>query len=611
MSIPQKELNQLMQSATREQLNKKIPKGLSKDEALYYKIKSDFPWYSEKFLKIRDKNSKLVPFKLNDAQIIMERIDQYCYENNIMRRYIVLKARQMGFSTYTEGKLFHKTANTEFQNSLIIAHEDRATQNLFNMSKLYYEELPELIRPMKRYSNEKALSFENPSNDDNEKQKNPGLRSKITVHTANTVEAGRSATVHNLHASEVAFFPDARTTMLGLLQCVPDTIETMVVLESTANGVGGYFYDIWQQATKGENDFIPLFFPWFTDSTYSRPFRSEAEKISFIEEVEALHTSHDGKKHRSYESELREKFDLTYEQLNWRKWCIKNKCGGDEDSFRQEYPSTPEEAFIATGRPRFNIPSLRQYQAVTRIPELRGYLREDETGQIKFEEDANGYVLIWEKPKRGKSYAIGADVAEGLADGDYSVATVGSEDFDLVASWYGHIDPDLFGKELVKLAKWYNEAYLGIEHNNHGLTTIKSVMREEYWNLYYQKSYDKITDKLTQKVGWTTSMRTKPMMIDKLAEFIRERYLGIKWDTLISECFTYIIEDNGSTNAQTGCHDDTVMSTAIMLQLLLEGKGELFTPEQPFDERKETKTLDGDEVVDKLFETDGSVEYSE
>ena len=162
--------------------------------------------------------------------------------------------------------------------------------------------------------------------------------------------------------------------------------------------------------------------------------------------------------------------------------------------------------------------------------------------------------------------------------------------------WYGHIDPDLFGYELVKLARYYNDAYLGVEANNHGLTTLKAIQRYDYWNLYFAKIYDRFTDSITQKLGWQTTSKTKPMAIDKLAEFVREFHIGIKSKTTIQELLTYIIEENGSTNAQQGCHDDCVMSLAIALQIWLEGKGDNFTPEV-VDETKKNK-----EIIDPLFE---------
>lgn len=538
---------------------------MDKTQAMLKRIKEDRPWYMGKFLKIRNKEANLIPFKINDAQELFEQEIRKCEKEGKLKRFIVLKARQMGFSTYTEGYIFHATTTNTFTNSMIIAHEDKATQNLFNMSKLYYEELPIPLKPMIKYSNGKELVFENPTTDSVDKKNNPGLRSKITVSTAGTVEVGRSATVHNLHASEVAFFPDATTTMLGLLQCVPDTQNSCVILESTANGVGGYFYDMWQKACRGENDFIPLFYPWFTDKSYTTPFKSEEDKEQFKLTL------------NDYEINLMEKENLTLEQMNWRRRTIQNKCAGDEELFFQEYPSTPEEAFIASGRPVFNIKALRKYLNHT-TDGKKYYLKENMEGIYAIEDD-KGYVEIWKEPKEDEFYVIGADVAEGKVDGDYSVGIVIDQNCDIVAKWYGHIDPDLFGYELVKLARYYNNAYLGVEANNHGLTTLKSVQRKDYWNLYFAKIYDRFTDSITQKLGWQTTSKTKPMMIDKLGEFIREFHIGIPSALIVQECLSYIIEDNGSTNAQIGCHDDTVMATAIALQIWLEGTSDVFEPE--------------------------------
>ena len=556
-----------------------------KMKILLMKMKNDRPWYMSHFLKIRNKEAQLVPFVLNDAQLLFDAEIKKCEEQGRLKRFIILKARQMGFSTYTEGLLFHRTTQNPFTNSMIITQEDKATQNLFNMSKLYYEELPTALKPMIKYSNGKELVFENPTNDPIEKKRNPGLRSKITVATAGTVEVGRSATIHNLHASEVAFFPDASTTMLGLLQCVPDTLNSCVVLESTANGVGGYFYDIWQKACRGENDFIPLFYPWFTDIHYQKPFTSTSEKENFEKTLD------------DYEVALMNRNNLTLEQMNWRRHTIANKCAGDKELFMQEYPSTPEEAFIASGRPVFNIPALRKYLEHANEG-IRGYIKEN-----TFLQDEKGYVEIWKEPKPNAYYVIGADVAEGLVEGDYSVAQVLDEDCNVVARWHGHIDPDLFGIELVNLARYYNDAYLAIENNNHGLTTIKSVQRQEYWNLFFSKTYDRFSDTITKKLGWSTNGKTKPMMIDKLAEFVREFYIGIQDKLTIQELLTYIIEDNGKTNAQEGCHDDCVTSLAIALQAWLEGKGENYTPEVVDESRARN-------VVDPLFEQE-ELEVSE
>lgn len=555
-------------------------------QKFFKRIHDDPDFYMENYLKIRTKEGELVNFKLNPMQKKSERLIQ---EQQVSKgkpiRAIWLKARQHGISTYCEGRIFHVTANNPFRNAMIIAHEDKATQNLFGMSKLFHEELPTALRPMKKYSNESALTFENPTNNDEEKYNNPGLRSKITVATAKNVDTGRSSTIHALHCSEVAFWDNPEVLMTGLLQCVPDNAGTMVFIESTANGVGGYFYDMWKKAERGENDFLPIFLGWHENPDYSRPFSSKAEKKAFIDAVMAVSIDEKGNEVKSEERILKETLNLSWEQLNWRKWCIANKLNGDLDKFHQEYPATPDEAFIASGRPVFSTTSLKKYMDNIQQPIKCGYLNET-AGRIEFDEDAKGYIKIWRMPEPNKFYCIGADVAEGLVTGDYSCGMVLDEDFRLCAVWHGHVDPDVFGEELVKLAKFYNEAYMGIENNNNGSSTVRSVVRKEYWNIYYQKSYSKITDTMTQKIGWNTSIRTKPIMINGLAAYIREMWLDLPWDTLISECFTYVKGDDGvTTNAQSGCHDDTVMALAIALQLLLEGRDENFEPEIPRDER--------------------------
>ena len=601
MAISSEALKQLLIPLSDKEKYLNPPSHLNANQKFIWKIKNDFAWYAEKYLKIRDKSGKLVPFKLNEAQLIMERVERYCIENNILRRYIVLKARQMGISTYTEGKYYHNTSTSPLVNTMIITQEDKATQNLFNMSKLFYDALPPELKPMRKKCNEKALVFENPTNDISEKYQNPGLRSKYSVATANVTEAGRSSTLTNLHASEVAFWAKADITMTGLMQSIADQMNTSVIIESTANGVGGYFYDMWQQAMKGENDFIPIFLPWFTDSSYTRPFKDKHERKEFIKMVEHTYANDKGETVYTYYHNLIEAVGVSYEQLNWYWFTLRNKCQNDEDKMHQEYPSTPDEAFIATGRPKFNGRALTKYKKAVKKPIRTGYL-EIGGGGVNFIDDPKGYVSIWQEPRANVFYCIGADVAEGLSNGDFSCGQVGDEEFNIVAKWHGHIDPDLFGQELVKLAHYFNKAYIGVENNNHGLTTLKSIQREEYWNIYYCKTYDKISDQLTQKMGWTTSPRTKPLMIDKLAEFVREMYLGLPDEMTIDEMFSYVIEDNGATNAQPGAYDDTVMSLAILLQLLLEGKGDNYIPEVVNEEVRRKLSINSDGIIDKLFE---------
>lgn len=581
-----------------------------KKQALFaWKVKNDTRFYIENFLKIRDKKSKLVSFKYNDAQEQFEAIINETEKKKKLHRYIILKARQLGISTYSTGRMFKDTATRENVNTLIIAHEDKATLNLFNMNKLYYDELPPLLKPMKKYSNERALTFENPTNDEIEKQKNPGLRSKFTIATAGTSETARSGTFHNIHVSELAFFPNAEKTMTALLQCVPDEQNTMVVLESTANGVGGYFYDMWQNAVKGLNDFIPIFLPWFTDPLYTKEFESNEKKEEFIKEVSYKYKNTSGNYVYTDEYLLKEQFNLTYEQLYWRKTTIANKCNNDVDVFKQEYPSTPEEAFIASGRPRFDLKSVKQYELASTDCIKRGDVSLKTSTTAVFLDNNKGFVEIFKEPVPNQFYVIGADVAEGLIHGDYSVGVVVDESCDVVALWRGHIDPDLFGKELIALGYMYNEAYIGCEANNHGLTTLKSIVNHGYYNVYYATTFDKVNNEMTKKLGWQTNRKTKPFMIDKLAEFVREFLVGIPSLTIIKELYTYVRDERGLTNAQQGCYDDCVIALAIAIQLFLEGRGEDYMPEKSdVNIKKPKENFDIPNIIDPLFEGEEGLE---
>lgn len=511
------------------------------------KLRDDFPYYAPRMLKIRTKDGRMTPFTLNAMQTKIDAAIEAQRSAGKPVRLIILKYRQGGASTYTEGRIFHNTSMTKLTNSLIVAHEDDASTNLFNMSKLFYDELPDELKPMKKASNAKEVVFENPTLDQEEKKANPGLRSRIKIASANNMGAGRSATIHNLHASEVAFWRDAKTLMLGLMQAVPNTPNTMVVLESTANGIGDYFYTEWQRAVRGESDFVPLFFAWFEDPGYEMDV--PADFTPTADEIELM---------QRYP-------EITHRKLVWRRWAITNNCGGDVDMFKQEYPSDDMEAFLVSGRPRFDTKVLREYLDKCQ-PGERGNL-EQSGGRVRFIPDPNGFLEVWQRPQRGIEYFIGADVAEGLEKGDYSAAPVYSERYDLAALWHGHMDPDLYADQLTMLGEWYNEALLAVEKNNHGFSVL-SRLKESYDNLYYRTEYDKLEEVEKKELGWWSGEKTKRLAVDTMARLLREKQLGIKSKLLISECLTYVRDAKGSTNAQEGSYDDTVMGSAIILHVM-------------------------------------------
>lgn len=534
------------------------------------RLKNDFDYYAPRLLKIRTKEGQLSQFTLNTMQRKIDATIEQLRRDNKPVRLIILKYRQGGASTYTEGRIFHATSMNKLTNSLIVAHEEAASTNLFNMSKMFYDELPPELKPMRKNSNSKEIVFENPTLDSNEKQQNPGLRSRIKISTANNTDAGRSATIHNLHASEVAFWGDADKAMLSLMQAVPNTLNTMVILESTANGVGGYFHEQWERAKSGQSDFVALFFAWFEEPQYELDVPTDFVPTEEERQLKAQYS------------------EVTDRKLVWRRWCIANNCGGDAELFKQEYPSNDIEAFLTSGRPRFDIPTLSNYLSQCYDGE-RGYL-ERIGRKIVFVPDAKGYVEVWQRPVPSKEYFAGGDVAKGLITGDYSASPVFDADYNLCALWHGHIDPDLFGRQLVMLGEWYNEALLAIEENNHGLSTINAI-KGDYDNLYKRTVYDKAVDTQQEQIGWYTTEQSKKLAIDNMARLIRERRLGVKSKRFVKECMTYVRADDGKTNAQPGCYDDVVMSSAIILFVMdqyVTEVGSITVPGMRFDVPEET-----------------------
>lgn len=531
------------------------------------RLKEDHALYCERVLKIQTKEGTLEPFRLNSSQKKLQEVFEKQRAAGKPIRVIILKARQIGFSTVVQSEIFKQCTSRPNWNSRTIAHIEEATNNLHEMSKRFYEHMPEQIRfpdgsfinlkPTTKYSNRKELVFGE-------------LNSNIRVLTAGSEDAGRSGTIHALHCSEVAFWPRAEANMLSLLQALSDAPETFAVIESTANGVGGYFYELWQMAKRGESSWIPIFVAWWEHEEYQIPFTSDQERESF------------GKSLSEEELRLIDLYDLSLEQLSWRRTTIADKCGGDPDLFRQEYPSNDTEAFLVSGRPYFSRDSLDQARKSVskgvkgRLELVQGTYRRTEDGvkvnrktMVKFIPDEYGYLELWGFPRKFGAYCIGADVAEGLAHGDYSVGQVLDRDSgQQIAEWHGHIDPDLFGEELVKLAIYYNRAWVGPEINNHGLTTAKAIQRTGYTRLYQRHTApDKMEQEATDKVGWRTDTATRPVMLDDLRRAIREGSFLISSEGLLDECTTFVIDSKGKPQAQVGCYDDRVMATAIALQI--------------------------------------------
>lgn len=508
-------------------------------------IVNDFSFLSKKLLKIKDKKGNIVPFIMNSAQEQVYKVYEEQRKKNVPIRLIVLKARQEGVSTLFEGIIFQRNSFAKNRKAVIIGHVKEASDNLFAMFKRYYKYLPEAIQPELSNSNRKELKYKR-------------LDSEISVYTAENTEAGRSATIQDLHGTEVAFYRDANTTMTGLLQTIPDEPNTMVVLESTANGIGGYFADMWRDAVAGRNDYKPIFLPWFAIPEYSKDFGTRAEKDSFILSDE--------------EKALKNRFNLTLEQMNWYRYTLRNKLKGDIDKMRQEYPSTAQEAFIVSGRPVFDVQKCSDNY--NNAKDLRiGNLTEDG----EFIPSEKGFVRLHENievnERETNVYAAGVDVAEGLEQGDYSVCKVLDRRTDrVVLTWHGHIDPDLFAGELMKIQKFLKgKVYFEIEKNNHGIVVIYNGYNLGL-NIKYREVFDSGYVAEKNELGFVTNLKSKPFIIDRLSEWIRENLFTDTEKEFWGECLTFVRDSKGRMNAQnkidepgTKIFDDRVIAGALMV----------------------------------------------
>lgn len=502
--------------------------------------------YIESNLKIQTKDGRLIKLKPNEPQRRLYDVFKECFNQNKPCKVIILKARQMGFSTMTEAIISAVTMTTPHANSLIVAHDTESTNAIYGMARRYYDNLPPEWKPMIKYNNARLLDFSNPSADRREKHDNPGLESKIRVATAGHAAIGRGSTFQYMHLSELAFWPedDGKTTqaqLTGLLQTLPQQGRSLLVIESTANGYN-YFKSLWDQAVNNESDFIPLFFPWYEMKDYALPYHGE----SFTQD----------------ELVEQKKYDLTPEQLMWRRYAISTLCGGDVNQFRQEYPGCPEEAFILTGTPFFNAEKVNKRLTTLNPPIKRGMFSE----MGSWYDDESGYIEMWEEPIPGHVYAIGCDTA---GDGsDFFVSYVGDQTTQkCVCKYRAKTDEKLFCEQMFSLGLYYNYAMIGPE-TNFSTYVVQRLEDMGYVNLYVREQVDTYTKHVQKKFGFRTTTITRPLILDALKELVNEHAELIEDPTFFQECLSFAKNDRGKPEATSGAHDDCVMAMAIMYHIM-------------------------------------------
>ena len=422
----------------------------------------------------------------------------------IDKRYtIVLKSRQIGFSTLAAAYAFWTAYFWSDRFVVMLSKTEREASKLLSKTKYMYKFLPDWLK--KR----------GPELIQNNVLKMVFDNDSLIESLPSANDPARGESVFLVIIDEMAFLPNPEEAWAAI-EPIAD-VGGRVICLSTAKGEGNIFYNLWMGSQTGTNRFTGIFFPWSANEDRGQDW---------------------------YDAQARELPD----------WQL-----------HQEYPSNPDEAFIRSGRPVFDIEAL--HRQVIEKPQ-RGYLKELQSGLNSYIYEQNGGNLkIWKLPVHEGVYTIGADVAEGLARGDFSSAhVINAKSGQIVAHWHGHIDPDRFGEILYGLGYFYNGALIGVESNNHGLTTLTSLHKGNYPNLYRQRRLNQRNAEASETLGWRTTTLSKPLAIDELNANIRDGVLEINDENTIAELKTFVRDDNGSTHGSP--HDDCVMSLAIANQML-------------------------------------------
>lgn len=512
--------------------------------------------YFEDCLKVRDKVSgKMIPFKLNRAQREIQKAINEQRRQKKPIRILVLKYRQGGISTLAAANIFH---NCRFHPDvyMTVSLDLDSSEHIFGITDKFYFYLPdhEKKKLPTDASNRKEIKFSEPHG------------GRIVIETAGKSAAGHSFTLRGLHLTEVSRWPEGtEDTRAGLLNSIPDTPESIVINESVANGMSGYFFTEWH---KKESQYAKVFVPWFWQEEYRSglPSPTDIYRANLTEEEKQMVARH----------------GLELEQIEWRRLTITNKCDGDEEKFKEQYPSHATEAFRSSGNAFFNL------QAVDKIEvssPMRGDLRVtkdlSDREEIRFVANPHGLVALWDKPKASSKYVIGADVAAGIEiDGapandnhDYSSADVLDRNTgEQVAQLHGRITPDEMGRQLALLGRWYSNAFLGVESNGYGLHVLETLRNDEHYPdylLYKQQVVDETTRRATSKLGWHTTKSNRKTLMSNLDKSIRDGDVLVNSQDTVDELRSFIVKPDGRIEAGNGCKDDRVFSLAIAVEMLV------------------------------------------
>ena len=337
---------------------------------------------------------------------------------------------------------------------------------------------------------------------------------------------------------------------------VPFTPWTIIALESTARGVGNEFHQRWIEAEEASKrgdsyGFIPFFIPWFEEPQYTLAHYLPLGELD------------------DEETWLKAELSVRDDQLAWRRYVgIPVVCGGDLDLFHQEYPATPKQAFLSTGRPFFDLEVIdERLEEITWAPKFTGRIGIDhESQKVVCTPLHKGPLRIWVPPRPDTDYLLVCDPSEGHAHGDpQSIYVTPRDHLEIVAAWHGSVPREDLGDVLFQLGWLYAEAMIVVEMSGGwGHTPIALLRKRGYTRIYRRRPVSKKKTRASDLLGWDTTQTLRPLALDKLSEALRYGEMVVNDRELLEECFHFVYDEAGKPAAEVGHHDDRVLTAAIM-----------------------------------------------
>lgn len=492
-------------------------------------------------------------------------------------RLIVPKARKEGVSTFAVSHLIQRATMRPNTNCISVAQDSETAGELLQMGTMIHAHLPDspewpIKPPIANRLRRKELAWGNPSRA-SQQAGDLGINSRFISDTASEYEAGRGFTYHGVHGSEVALWRDIKRKLGSLLNAVPDDPETFVILESTSKGFN-HWRTLCHAARDGENDFALVFLPWFEEPQYQRRFLSDSEREEFAKTIGDGPWGED-------EPGLVEDFGLSLEQLNWRRWAIANRTQGDLDLFKQEYPSTLDESFLATGATVFSQAHVSRAARRVRAPIATANMAATEYRQYR-----SGYGVIavptkpelspgtlwriWAMPEPDGRYVLGADPAgDDTADPSdramHAAVIIDHRSREQVAEVEFQGDTDRFAEQILLGALFYNRATVAVESTGSwGIPVLRRIYRDwRYPHVYRRKRLVDGKETDDERLGFDTNRTTKGFLIEAGREMLREGTHGIASEHIVRQMTTFVRDSRTRFGPSKGERADLLMAYLI------------------------------------------------